>query len=271
MGLGPQGSLLYIEFNIRSATFEAVYWPGPANLESGMSFDPLNILLLAVALVVFWRLKSVLGTRTGREKPPFQPKRNEPPKSQESPGTVVPFPKNASSSSATDTDGDEAPPPVWTGYAAAGSELATSLQKLAEADTSFAPRSFVEGAKMAYEMIIEGYAKGDKSSLKALLSKDVFDGFARAIDDRETQGHKVESRFVGIDKAVLQSANLAGRKANITLEFVSELITATYDKSGAVIDGDPKHVQTVTDVWTFERDLNSRDPNWKLVATQAIA
>jgi predicted lipid-binding transport protein (Tim44 family) len=81
----------------------------------------------------------------------------------------------------------------------------------------------------------------------------------------------VESRFVGIDKAVIQSAGLSGDRASITVEFVSELITATYNKAGEVIDGDPGHVQEVTDVWTFERDITSQDPNWRLVATQALA
>lgn len=239
-----------------------------------MSFDPLNILLLAVALVVFWRLKSVLGTRTGTEKPPFDPfeaKRREQAKPQDEKGSVVQFPKSAAPMPAPVENDREPAPPVWTGYAEAGSELADALQKLSERDPSFTPRSFVEGAKAAYEMIIDGFAKGDKPSLKNLLSKDVFDSFARAIDERAAQGHKVDSRFVGINKAVVQSAVIAGNRASITIEFVSELITATYNKAGDVIDGDPRHVQEVTDVWTFERDVTSRDPNWKLVATQAVA
>jgi hypothetical protein len=114
-------------------------------------------------------------------------------------------------------------------------------------------------------------AKGDKPALKNLLSKDVFDGFAGAIDSRLALGQRVESRFVGIDKAKIQQASLNGRKATITMEFVSELISATYDKAGEVIDGDPKEIRQVTDVWTFERDVGSRDPNWKLVATEAPA
>jgi predicted lipid-binding transport protein (Tim44 family) len=85
------------------------------------------------------------------------------------------------------------------------------------------------------------------------------------------QGQRVESRFVGIDKAKIQQASLNGRKATITMEFVSELISATYDKAGEVIDGDPKEIRQVTDVWTFEREVGSRDPNWKLVATEAPA
>lgn len=240
-----------------------------------MNFDPLNILLLAVALVVFWRLKSVLGTRTGTEKPPMdlEAKRREAPKGQDTSGTVLRFPQNAPMPEAEPAPQADREPekPVWTGYAEEGTPLAAALQKMAESDPSFTPRAFVEGAKVAYEMIVDGFAKGDKASLKNLLSREVYDGFARAIDGREAQGHKVESRFVGIDKAVIQSASVIGSKASITMEFVSELISATYDKAGQVVDGDPKSIQDVTDVWTFERDITSRNPNWKLAATQAPA
>lgn len=238
-----------------------------------MSLDPLNILLIAVALVVFWRLRSVLGTRTGTEKPPFDPfrsRRSESPAGQDQGPGPARLPQNAPAQAGEPGD-REPPPPVWTGYAEAGSPLATGLEKIAESDGSFTPKSFVEGAKLAYEMIIEAFAKGDKPALKNLLSKEVFDGFARVIDDRAGQGEKVESRFVGIDKAVIRQAGVNGRKATITMEFVSELISATYDKAGQVIDGDPKEIREVTDVWTFEREVGSRNPNWKLVATEAPA
>lgn len=234
-----------------------------------MNFDPLNILLLAVALVVFWRLRSVLGTRTGTEKPPFDPfgkKRTESQNRQDGRDNVVRLPQGAAGSAGS-SDGEPAPP-VWQGYADAGSPLAAGLERVAENDPSFAPRSFLEGAKIAYEMVIEGFAKGDKASLKNLLSKEVFEGFAEAIDTREANGQKVESRFVGIDRAAIRAASVAQSKAAITVEFVSELISATYDRSGAVIDGDPKQIREVTDVWTFERDVTSRNPNWKLVSTQ---
>lgn len=248
--------------------------PEPANLDDGMNFDPLNILLLAVALVVFWRLKSVLGNRTGTEKPPFDPfesKRSDVQKGRDASDNIARFPQDAPSSTPNDAD-REPPAPVWTGYAEPGSELAASLEQIAETDSTFTPRSFAEGAKMAYEMILDGFAKGDKAALKNLLSKEVFDGFARAIDERQSEGHRVESRFVGIDKATIQSASLAGgKKATITMAFVSEMITATYDRADEVIDGDPKAIREVTDVWTFERDVTSRNPNWKLVATQAPA
>ncbi len=238
-----------------------------------MTFDPLNILLLAVALVVFWRLKSVLGTRTGTEKPPidpFQAKRQDVDKTSDPPGTVIRFPQNANPAPQQNEEREPAEP-VWKGFAEPDSELAAALENLASADPAFTPRTFVEGAKMAYEMIIDSFAKGDKAALKNLLSRDVFEGFAGAIDDREAAGQRVESRFVGIDKAKIEQASLVGSRASITLRFVSELITATYSKSGDLVEGDPMHIREVTDVWTFERDVTSRDPNWKLVATQAPA
>ena len=160
-------------------------------------------------------------------------------------------------------------PPAWTGLAEPGSALANGLDQIMARDSSFVPRSFVEGAKLAYEMIIEAYAKGDKAALKNLLSKDVFDGFAAAIDKREAAGQRVDQRFVGISSAKLLSASLSGNMAAVTLEFISELISATLSKAGDVVDGDSREIREVTDVWTFERDVTSRNPNWKLVSTQA--
>ena len=238
-----------------------------------MTFDPLNLLLLAVALVVFWRLRSVLGTKTGAERPPLDPfetKRTEPPPTPDAAGTVIRFPQNGDGEPRRGLE-PEPVQPVWTGYAQSGSELATALEMLAARDEDFTPRSFVEGAKAAYEMVIVGFAQGDKNTLKNLLSKEVFEGFSTAIDQREAAGQRVEQRFVGIDKAAIQSASLVDNKANVTLQFVSELISATYAKSGEMVDGDPKLIREVTDVWTFERDVTSRDPNWKLAATQASA
>ncbi len=238
-----------------------------------MSFDPLNILLLAVALVVFWKLKSVLGTRTGNERPPiepFEPKQTGAPRAAEQNGTVIRFPDQARQDQPAPDD-EEAPPPVWSGIAEAGSDFANALESIAKADTSFSPKAFVEGAKVAYEMIVDAFAKGDKTALKSLLTSDVYDGFASAIDVRTKAGHRIESRFVGIDRAKLTAASLVGNRAALTVEFDSELISATYGTAGELVDGNPSEIQQVKDVWTFERDVSSRNPNWKLSATQAPA
>jgi predicted lipid-binding transport protein (Tim44 family) len=226
-------------------------------------FDPLNLLILAIAVVILFKLRSVLGRRTGHERPPVDfglPKRAENGSGRE---MAPPIGREPAASL------PEAAEPVWTGYADRGTPLAENLERIATADPRFTPRSFLEGAKLAYEMIVSAFAQGDKPSLKNLLSKDVYEGFAGAIDSREKSGERMQSRFVGIDKADIVSAELIGRRALITVKFISQLISATLNRAGEVIDGDPKQIREVTDVWTFERDVSSRDPNWRLVATGA--
>lgn len=241
------------------------------------AFDPLNLLILAIAVVIFFRLRSVLGRRTGNERPPFDPfaarRRNgenaKPGRPEEASGNVITLPRDRSAE-AKPADAEPAAP-IWTGFAEPGSALAAGLERIAGADRDFSPATFIAGAKVAYEMVVTAFAQGDKPSLKNLLSREVYDGFAGAIDNREKAGEKLDSRFVGIDKADLVSAELSGRKALVTVKFVSELISATTNRAGDVIDGDPKQIREITDVWTFERDTGSRDPNWKLVATESPA
>jgi predicted lipid-binding transport protein (Tim44 family) len=234
------------------------------------AFDPLNLLILAIAVVVILRLRSVLGKRTGNERPPLDPyaaqRRAEKPQPN---GNVINMPQREN---APDNLGLEKPvEPVWSGYAEADSPVAMGLEKIAGSDRDFSTRIFVDGAKIAYEMVVTAFAQGDRQSLKNLLARDVYEGFAKAIDDREKAGNVVESRFVGIDKAEIANADLKGKKASITLRFVAEFISSTLNKAGEVIEGDPKQVRQVTDVWTFERDIASRDPNWKLVATDELS
>ena len=133
------------------------------------------------------------------------------------------------------------------------------------------PKSFLEGAKLAYEMIVEAFAKGDKPALKNLLSREVFDGFSKAIDSRTQAGEKLDFQFVGFDKVELATVALIEKRASIVVRFASEMISATFDKAGTLIDGNPKEVRDITDLWTFERDVTQRDPNWRVVATETQA
>jgi predicted lipid-binding transport protein (Tim44 family) len=239
-------------------------------------FDPFNIIILAVAVIIFFRLRAVLGTRTGNEKP-FDPFAGENDDAQApSQDNVVPLParnKPASinppgSDDDEDEDEDERKP-VWQGFARKGSAVAKGIENLVKADNDFSPGEFLGGARMAYEMIVNAFAEGDKQALKPLLSREVYDGFAAAIDERKKLQHTLESKFVGINKADISKISIAGGDAQVSIKFVSDLITATLDEEGRVIDGDPSEIQQITDVWTFERPVNSRDPNWRLVATEA--
>jgi predicted lipid-binding transport protein (Tim44 family) len=239
-------------------------------------FDPLNLVLAAIALMVVWRLRSVLGQRTGTERPPIDP--YAPPRRpngsapvQTGSGKVLEFPSNKEESGKK-ADADMQPQaPIWTGYAKAESPLAAGFEKLIQADPGFSPKEFLEGAKLAYEMIVEAFAKGDKPALKNLLSKEVFDGFAKAIDSRALAGEKLDFQFVGFEKVDFMSVSLAGKRASIVVKFASQMISAIHDKAGALIDGNPKEVRDITDIWTFERDVAQKDPNWRVVATETQA
>jgi predicted lipid-binding transport protein (Tim44 family) len=157
----------------------------------------------------------------------------------------------------------------WKGIAEAGSRIAQGLDEIARAEPQFDGPVFIEGSKAAYEMIVTAFAQGDRKILKDLLSRDVYDGFERAIVERDKRGEKVETTFVSIDKAEITGVEVRGSSAQVMVRFLSKLITATRDASGAVVDGSPEAVVDVTDVWTFARTLGSRDPNWQLVATEA--
>ena len=228
-------------------------------------FDFGTIFFLVAAVVIFFQLRNVLGRRTGNERPPFDPytagrtAKDAAGKSE----NVVSLPRKR----AAGEGGDEAYAAIDV-FAKPGTDLNRGLRAIKDADASFEPKAFVDGAKMAYEMIVMAYADGDRKTLKNLLSRDVYDGFVAAIADREAKSEKIQSSFVGIDKADIVSAEMKGSEAHVTLRIVSELISATRNKAGEVIDGDPETVAEVKDVWTFARDTRSKDPNWKLVATE---
>jgi len=232
-----------------------------------MAFDPLNLLLLAIAVIVFWRLRSLLGTRTGHERPPAEPYSSKTELEADN-RTVMEFPGSQDKVQRSESPAEVIEQPVWTGFAEPGSSVATGLDRIAAADRGFSVRIFVEGAKVAYEMILGAFARGDKAELKNLLSREVLESFSRAIDERERAGQRMDSRFVGINEAKIAAASLTGKKAIITVRFASELISATIARDGSIVEGDPKEIRENTDIWTFERDITSRDPNWKLVSTE---
>jgi predicted lipid-binding transport protein (Tim44 family) len=160
-----------------------------------------------------------------------------------------------------------APSDRWKGIAEPGTTLAQGLDAIAAQDSSFDPRHFLSGARSAYEMIVLAFANGDRRALKDLLSSDVYDSFEAVIRDREKHEQKTETRFVSIDKAELVGAEGRDKSAQLTVRFVSQMISVTRDKAGTIVEGNPDKVTDITDVWTFARDTTSRDPNWKLVGT----
>jgi len=234
-------------------------------------FDIYTIIFLALAVFIFLRLRSVLGQRTGRERPPYDPYSAR--DAVRSPATdkVVTLPTHPAETAPRPGPAEPLAPASerWKDIAESGSTAAAGLDAIAAADTSFDAKHFIAGARAAYEMIVTTFAEGDRRQLQNLLSREVFDGFDAAITEREGRGETAETRFVSIDASTITAAELRNRTAQITIRFVSKLVSATRDRSGAVIDGNADKVTDVTDVWTFARDVSSRDPNWKVVATEA--
>ena len=232
-------------------------------------FDLTNILLLAVAVIVFLRLRSVLGRRTGEERPrldPYAAPDAASPRERES--NVITLPRADSRPPLTQPSGPSVDERL--GSLPPGSSALQPLREIAAADPGFEIGAFLKGAKVAYETIVTAYAHGDRDTLRNLLSPEVYDSFNAIITERESRDETTEFSFVGIASADATDANLAGQQAQVTVRFVCDLVTAVRDRMGNVVEGDLKAVRRVTDVWTFARDIRSPNPNWRLVATDSL-
>jgi predicted lipid-binding transport protein (Tim44 family) len=216
----------------------------------------LDILLIAmVAGIILFRLYTVLGRRTGHERPPqenYQFSRN-PDAAAPADDKVVTLP----SAVRADPAGEKPSDPVARG-----------LLDIKLADRGFETDHFVAGARSAYEVIIVAFARNDRATLRPLLNDEVYSAFDHAIAAREARNEKIEFTFVGFKDVKIVEALLKGRTAEVTVAFGAQFISATSNAAtGAVVEGDAKAVRDVTDVWTFSRDTRARDPNWTLIAT----
>ncbi|KPH75092.1 Tim44/TimA family putative adaptor protein [Bosea vaviloviae] len=241
------------------------------------SFDMTTLVFLALAVFVAWKLRSVLGQKTGHEQPPTDPfaRRETPPlRPDQAPPADAKRDNVIRLPGAAANDPAAAPMPSadrWSDIAPPESPIIAGIDAVVRQEPSFNPREFLGGAKAAYETIVTAFARGDRKMLKGLLAKEVYEGFEQAITDREKRSEKAESNFVSIDKAEITAVDVKGKMAQVTIAFVSQLISVTRDAAGAVVDGSAESVSTVNDIWTFSRQLGSRDPNWLLVATESAA
>ena len=222
------------------------------------SFPFLEIVLFAmVAGFLILRLRNVLGRRTGNER-----RRPDPTSAR----TAAEEARERDAAAALP---ERARPPARdaTPALADSSAGAAGIAQIKSADRGFEPDHFVSGAKLAFEMIVQAFAKGESTNLRPLLSDEVFAQFDGAIKARAEAKQTLSTTLVGIREAEIADAEFDGRTARITVKFVSEQINLTRDNEGRIVDGDPSAVATVTDIWTFARNTGSRDPNWMLVAT----
>jgi len=235
----------------------------------GKGLEFLDIILLAViAGFIILRLRSHLGRRTGHQESfdPFAQQRREQAERETVEERVLRFPDRSGQNEAAeermaDIGRDDLP--------AHGTPLGKGLADIQAVDPNFNEEEFVSGARMAFEMILASYAKGDLKALRPLLANEVYEEFAGAIKSREDSGEVLETTLVGITEAEIVEAELQGKTAFVAVRFESEQINILRDAKGAVIEGGEARVDTITDLWTFARNTRSRDPNWTLVATGA--
>ncbi len=237
-------------------------------------YDLINLLFLAIAVIVFFRLRSVLGKRTGNERPPSDPYSRGPFErgrtgdnaSDSAAGNDTPD-DNVIRLPGADKAADLPSALARPAYAPAGTPLAAGLAQIELADREFTAQEFLDGAGKAHEMIVTAFAAGDRQTLGQLLDDDVYRDFEAAIEGRDAEGRNLEQTYVGLTKSEITDAGFDNGRARLTVRFTSEMISTLLAANGDVVEGSPEAVRQVVDIWTFERDTKSRDPNWKLVAT----
>tara|TARA_B100001142_G_scaffold329245_1_gene391853 strand:+ start:1144 stop:1827 length:684 start_codon:yes stop_codon:yes gene_type:complete len=224
----------------------------------GDGFQALDIILFAmIAAFLVLRLRSVLGRRTGHQRPPPDAPTESSAKTKPKDNIIELSDKKSKNLDVAAAETKPADP------------IALGLAEIRAADPSFEPTTFFSGAKAAFEIVVQAFAEGDKNSLEGLLNNEVLDNFALEIDKREKSGETLETTIIGIKKENIVEARISGETAFITVEIVSEQVNVVRDASGKTIDGDENQITTVTDIWTFARNTRARDPNWRLVETRS--
>jgi len=216
-------------------------------------FDIILFAMVAAFLVL--RLRSVLGRRTGQERPRDPIVRR----------AEAPAEKIGDKVVALGSRSAAVRPPVAT--APPADAVAAGLERIAAADPGFDPAQFLDGARAAFDMIVGAFAAGDKPRLRPLLSDEVYTPFTAAIDERTAARETLETRIIGLKRLDIVEAGLTGRAARVTVKFVSDQINVLRAHDGSIVDGDPDHAVEKTDFWSFSRDTKASDPNWVLEAT----
>ncbi len=229
-------------------------------------FQFLDIVLFAmVAVFLALRLRSVLGKRTGHHR-----QRSDPLSQGRPPAPVDAGPEDREERGRMPAPETlDSPPQEERIEPEPDDEVAFVLTRLSILDETFERQTFMEGARAAFDLIVNAFAKGDLDVLRDMLAEDVFQNFADAIAERRTAGETLETTIMSLKSARIVDAELTEEDAVITVSFVSEQINITRDEEGRIVGGDPHEMMEITDVWSFRRKTRSRDPNWTLVETRS--
>jgi predicted lipid-binding transport protein (Tim44 family) len=222
----------------------------------GSTGFPVDLILFGmIAAFLVLRLRSILGRRTGFERPP-------------QPQPLRPGPAPAAQGPVIEGSAEPVTPPANRVVPDPNSALGQTLARIHATDASFDPARFLDGAEKAFRIIVAAFAKGDRTALQALLSEDTNHAFESVMAAREAAGHTQVSEIRGMEKVAIETAELRGTVASVTVRFVSDQVSLTRDRTEHVVAGTDA-VTEITDLWTFERDLATRDPTWRLVAARS--
>ncbi len=226
------------------------------------------VVLIAVAALVLYRLRAIIGTRSGHEGPPEYVRRHQEAKERAGPAAAA---EERQTDDQNDDDDQDAPENRSRQVAGISETSAAALSKITRLEPDFDLDEFADGARGAYEMILMAYEEGDRQTLRDLLAPDVFSAFESGISAREEQNLRVEARFIGVRESKVEEVAFedGSNIADVTVRFVGELITSVHDAENRVVEGDPNEVRRQSDVWTFSREMGSVDPNWLLIGTGA--
>jgi len=220
-----------------------------------MSNEMIQLLLLGgIAVFLILRLKNVLGTREGFEKPPLP-----------TPGTPD---RDASNRQRFEVI-DGGPDRDITDHVEEDSDAAKALAAIKAVEPDVSVTEFLSGARGAYEMILMAFERSEIDEIKEFLSAEVYEAFDYVIEERKKKGLLVEANFVGVRELSLQDAeyDTETKEAELTVRFIGELTSVVRDDAGDIVEGNPNEIKRQRDVWTFARTIGSDDPNWQLVAT----
>ena len=209
------------------------------------------VILALVALFIGLRLYSVLGERTGHEQQPILKPAESEPRVERPAVAPKPVPQPTADN----------PDLAYLPMAGPG------VRAILAADSSFDVARFLEGAQAAYKMMLEAFWKGDLSAVRSHVDDNVYDAFSASVEQRKKDGLTLDNRLVAVEQAVIFSASLERSIAFVTVRFEADIAAVTRNKDGEVVAGSMTDAVQTRDLWTFRRDIASRDPNWLLVET----
>jgi predicted lipid-binding transport protein (Tim44 family) len=230
-------------------------------MSDGSSYADLVILGL-LAVFILLRLRSILGDKVGNDGADYFKKMLPPAVKQQSQAQEEPIVQLEEKSFKIKFKDED---PYLSSLK--DRQVADVLESIKEKDLQFTATSFLHGAKLAYEMVFDAFAKGDRKTLGMLLSETTFAAFSNELDIRESSENKTETTLVSVVPKDIVAASMNGSMARLTVKFDSEHITVVRDAKGGIVEGDPSELHIVDDQWIFERDITSKNPNWKIIET----